>query len=173
MRRMVTISALAILALSAAQADPLAEARSGQLQCYKPDMTNKTCMALSGYSFTSSGQITNNADVLLSPQPLVVMRTSSPVFVKGEAVCGVMRTHDLDTAQILVNGAPLPEDKAAGVRSQLAAAFQPQIGKEICTTYAPAGDKLSAHVAVDGVANPAFDQQVVWVKPEDGFRVSP
>ncbi len=173
MKRLVAIVGLSVLAWSAAQADPLAEARAGQLQCYKPDTARKTCAARSGYAFGSDGQIINTADVLLAPQPALIMRTSSSVVIKGEAVCGPMRKEDIETAQLLLNGAPLPEDKAAAVRAQIIGAFQQQIGKEVCTTYVPAGDRLSAQVSIDGVPNPAYTQEVIWVKPEDGYAVSP
>lgn len=169
------MAAMCLLAFmgSAAHADPLAEAHAGKLQCYRPDTARKTCAALSGYVFDNAGGITNNAEVLLSPQPLLVMRTSSPVVIKGEAVCGPVRQEDIETAQILLNGDVLSEDKAAGVRAQILGAYQGQVGKEVCTTYVPSGDRLSAQVTVDGVPNPAFTQEVIWVSAGDGYKVSP
>ena len=173
MNRFAAVLGLLAMMCSVAYADPLAEAHANKLQCYHPDTARKTCAALSGYVFESSGRITNNAEVLLSPQPLLVMRTTSPVVIKGEAVCGSVRQEDIETAQILLDGAVLAEDKAAGVRAQILSAYQGQVGKEVCTTYVSSGDRLSAQVTVDGVPSPAFTQEVIWVMADDGYRVSP
>jgi hypothetical protein len=173
MKRVLAGLALSIVSLSAASADPLSEARDGKLQCYRPDAARKTCAALASYAFDSSGAISNTAEVLLAPQPVLTMRTVSPVTVKGEAVCGFTRKEDIDNAVFTLNGAALPDEQAAGVRAQILGAMQAMMGKEICTTYVPAGDRLSAQVTLDGVAAPNFSQQVVWVKPEDGYKVAP
>lgn len=171
--RLVMAAAVVVLAFSAAAADPLAEGFAGKLQCYKPNIEKKTCGALSAYSERRDGAIINTADVLLSPNPAVVMRTISTVERKGEAVCGPMRKEDIEAATILVNGAPLPEDKAVGARQQIIGAMQPMLGQEVCTTYVPDGDKLSAKVTLNGTAKPEYTQTVIWVKPEDGYTVAP
>lgn len=173
MKRLVACIALSISVFAPAQADPLAEARTGKMQCYRPDTARKTCMALASYSFESDGTITNKAVVLISPQQVVTMTTKSSVAIKGEAVCGPMRREDLEAAEIAVNGTILPDAQAAGVRAQLVQAVSNQIGKEVCTTYLPSGDKLSAQVTVDGAANPLYTQDVLWVKAEDGYQVAP
>ena len=171
--RLIFAGMAAVLMISAASADPLAEGLAGKLQCYRPDTTRKTCGALSSYSLRRDGAVLNTADVMLSPNPVVVMHTVSTVEIKGEAVCGPLRKDDIDGAAILVNGVPLPEEKAVAARAQIAGAFQAMLGKEVCTTYVPDGDKLSAHVSVDGKPNPAFTQTVIWVNPEDGYKVGP
>lgn len=173
MNRLLAGIALSAVALAPANADPLAEARSGKMQCYRPDTARKTCVAMASYIFETNGTITNKAVVLISPQQMVTMTTSSSVVVKGEAVCGPMRREDIEAAEIAVNGTKLPEEQAAGVRGQLVQAISGQLGKEVCTTYLPAGDKLSARVTVDGAANPLYTQEILWVKPEDGYQVAP
>lgn len=173
MKRLTAGIALSILVFAPANADPLAEARAGKMQCYRPDTVRKTCMAMASYIFDTNGTITNKAVVLISPQQNVTMTTTSSVAIKGEAVCGPMRREDIEAAQIAVNGTVLPDDQAAGVRAQLVQAISNQIGKEVCTTYVPAGDKLAAQVTVDGAANPLYTQDVLWVKPEDGYQVAP
>lgn len=173
MKRLAAGIALSLVTLAAAHADPLAEARLGKMQCYRPDTAHKTCMALASYAFESNGTITNKAVVLISPQQMVTMTTKSAVVVKGEAVCGPMRREDIEAAEIAVNGTILPDAQAAGVRAQLVQAINNQIGKEVCTTYLPSGDKLAAQVTVDGAANPLYTQDVLWVKPEEGYQVAP
>lgn len=172
--RRIFAGALALMAAApAANADPLAQARDGALQCYKPDAARKTCMALAGYVFRDDGTITNNADTLLSPQPPLVMRTSSSVTIKNDAVCGVMRQEDIERADLFLNGSPLPADQAASVRAQIIPMLAKQFGLEICTAYVGAGPKVTAQVSINGTANPAFTQEVLWVKPSDGFHVAP
>lgn len=173
MKRVCTGVVLSWLALSAANADPLAPARTGGLQCYHPDTARKTCMALASYAFESDGTITNKAVVLIAPQQNVTMTTRSLVVIKAEAVCGPMRQEDILAAEIAVNGTILPDAQATGVRAQLVQAVSNQLGKEVCTTYVPSGDKLAAQVTVDGSPNPIYTQEVIWVKPEDGYQVAP
>ncbi len=169
-----TAIVFAALTLSAAHAaDPLAEAQSGKLQCYKPDTARKTCVALAGYVTQSDGTITNNAEVLISPQPPMVMRVSSLVTIKGEAVCGVMRPADIEHADFLAGGNKLPDEQAAAIRAQMIPMLQSQFGKEVCTTYVPAGDRLRANVTIDGSPNPVLTQEVIWVKPDEGYQVGP
>ena len=157
----------------AAGADPLAQARAGALQCYKPDQAKKTCLALAGYVFRDDGSITNNADTLLSPQPLLTMRTSSIVTIKNDAVCGVMRQEDIERADLLLNGKPLPADQAASVRAQIIPMLEKQFGVEICTSYAGSGDMVTANVTVNGKPEPGYTQNVLWVKPGAGYHVAP
>ncbi len=168
------IIGFAALTLSAAHAaDPLADAQTGKLQCYKPDSSRKTCVALAGYVTQSDGTIINNAEILISPQPPLVMRTSSAVTVKGGAICGIMRQTDIEHADFLANGSKLADEQAAAIRSQLIPMLQGQFGKEVCTTAVPDGDRLRANVTVDGSPNPVLTQDVVWVKPDEGYKVAP
>lgn len=172
MRCVMAVAALAV-AFAAAHADPLAEGLAGKIQCYRPNLEKKTCGALSSYSLRRDGAILNTAEVLLSPNPVLVMKTVSTVTMKGEAVCGPVRKEDIDVATLTVNGAALPDDQAAALRAKIAGAFKDMFGKEVCTTYVPVGDKLTAQVTLDGKLKPEYSQTVVWVKPEDGYTVGP
>jgi hypothetical protein len=163
-------AAALLLTATAAQADPLAKAHEGQLQCYRPVAAKKLCAALSSYSFQGSS-ISNKADVLLGVNPALVMTTLSPVTLKVEAVCGKSREADIQAASFTVDGAKLPEDKAAGLRAQLIDSMKPMFGKEVCTTYVPSGAGLSATVTLDGKARPDLTQPVIWVKPSDGYKI--
>ena len=48
---------LALQAAAPAVADPLAPARIGDLQCYRPDPVRKTCRSLAGYAFAADGRL--------------------------------------------------------------------------------------------------------------------
>jgi hypothetical protein len=168
------LAATTILPAQAAPTvDPLAPAASGMLQCYAPDVAKHVCRSLAGYRKRSDGGYDNASTIMLSPSPLVVMDTVSPVTVDAGAVCGAIRQQDIDTAVISVNGQKLSDADAATARSQIATAMASLIGKRICTTYVPDGAQLVAKATVDGVAQPAFDQKVLWVAPTDGFHVGP
>jgi hypothetical protein len=170
MRLVMAVAAVAVT-FAAAGADPLAEGLAGKVQCYRPNPEKKTCSALSSYSMRRDGALLNTAEVMLSANPVLVMRTVSTVTIKGEAVCGPVRKDDIDSATIIVNGAVLADDKVA--KEQIAGAFKDMFGKEVCTTYVPNGDKFTAQVTLDGKLKPEYSQIVIWVKPDDGFVVGP
>lgn len=152
-------------------ADPLDEARKGSLQCYAPDIARKTCNSLAGYTF-ENGKILNQAEVLISPAPPIVMKTVSPIEIRGDAVCGPLRKEDIETAEILVQGQGVTEPNAAAIKARLAAALGARLEKEICTTYRKQGSALVTEVTIAGVTQP--DKEVViWVKPSEGYRVAP
>jgi hypothetical protein len=153
--------------------DPLAPAASGMLQCYAPDVAKHSCQSLAGYRKRPDGSYDNAATIMLSPSPLVTMETLSPVTVDAGAVCGAIRQQDIDAAVISVNGQKLSDADAAGARSQIATGLAFLIGKRICTTYVPDGAQLVAKATIDGEAQPAMDQKVIWVAPTDGFHVGP
>ncbi|GAA0535435.1 hypothetical protein FHS83_003191 [Rhizomicrobium palustre] len=160
----------AALSCSAAMADPLAKAHEGQLQCYHPNTLTKTCAVLSGYSFQGK-VISNKADVLMGVKPLLIMTTNSPVTISGEAVCGKSREADIQSASFTADGAKVPENQAAAIRAQLLENMKPMFGKEICTTYVPSNNALSATVTIDGKPRPDLTQIVIWVKPGEGYKI--
>lgn len=163
--------AFALLLATAQQEDPIAPALQGQLQCYSPDTARKTCQSLAGYAPDGKGGFLNTAEVLVATDPVTTMRTASPVTVRDGAICGYIRAEDLDNATIrqrdraLSAGAARPLINA--VKTSLAAVF----GREICTRYIREGDKLIARGTLAGSPDGLPDQPVLWVSPEEGYRV--
>jgi len=154
--------------------DPIGPAASGQVQCYMPDKTRKTCASIAGYRANASGEIDNVATVLLAKNPTLTMETVSPVEIRMGQICGKIRPQDLDTAKFTMGGRPLDAQQAASIRAQLQTAFQNVFGHEVCTGYVDQGGTLIAKATIDGVAAPSSaDQPVLWVSPSDGFQVSP
>src|ERR1700742_3677529 len=99
MRNAIFILGLSIAALAAGQAEAagqIDQLKSGKLQCYGPNIAKKTCAALSGYTFGST--IMNQAEVLISNDPVGTMKTNSPVTLRGDAICGVPAKADIDNA---------------------------------------------------------------------------
>jgi len=154
--------------------DPIAPAASGQLQCYMPDKTRKTCASLAGYRANGNGGIENVATVLIAKNPAVTMETVSPVEIRMGQVCGKIRKQDLDTAKFAIGGRPMDAQQAAGVRTQLQTAFQNAFDHEVCTGFVNQGGTLIAKATIDGVpAPPGASQPVMWVSPADVYQVSP
>jgi hypothetical protein len=151
-------------------ADPLGPAREGQLQCHSPDPARKTCSALAGYTFAADGAISNQAEVMLNPSPLIVMRDQSPVVVRDGAVCGPMT--GLEDAVFTIEGQPADPQTAEMIRGQVSTAFA-QLGTEACTRYAPQGEGWLAEAVIDGHPRPDLNQPVIWVSPTDGYSVRP
>lgn len=150
--------------------DPLAPARQGQLQCHSPDVARKTCAALAGYTFEADGRIHNQAEVLLSRSPAVVMHNETTVFIREGAVCGDMS--DLAKASFTIGGQAPDENVTNLLRTQVTAAFS-QLGREGCTRYAPNGEGIFAKVTIDGEERPDLNQPVMWVSPDAGWSVAP
>jgi hypothetical protein len=153
-------------------AGPLDKAREGNLQCYEPNVASKTCNSLASYTF-ENGKISNQAEVLVSPSPPLVMKTVSPVEIRGDAVCGQLRKKDIETAKILVQGKILSEADAAPVKAQLEAAFGPRLEKEICTAYREQAGRFVTDVTIAQERHSELKETVIWVKPSDGYRVAP
>lgn len=154
-------------------ADPLAPARQGKVQCYEPDRAHKTCRSIGSYTFASDGSIMNQAEALISPQQLVIMKTNAPVVIRGDAECGTPRKQDLDAAEIDVNGRKLAEEQAAPARVQIEQAMASFIGKEICSTYAAQSDGTMLTSETLGGVPMQNHEVVLWVDPGDGYRIAP
>ena len=161
-----------VLLPQVASAGPLDKARDGNLQCYGPNVVRKTCNSLAGYTF-EHGKILNQAEVLVSQTPPLVMKTVSPVEIRGDAVCGPLRKKDIESAKILVRDQVLNEVDAAPVKAQLVSAFGARLEKEVCTAYRKQGDTLVTEVTIAGLDLSELKETVIWVAPSEGYRVSP
>lgn len=166
---LIAITAYASPPASAGQLDLM---RSGKLQCYSPNVETRTCAALAGYTF-SGNSVTNQAWVLLSPNPIIVMSTSSPVTFSGETICGPLRHADIESATFTINGQSVAPDVAGKLRAQMLQAMAPRLEKQICTTYAPSGNGYVTQITVDGVADASDSSSVSVVGPKDGYVVGP
>ena len=62
---------------------PMAPAAQGQLQCYTPDVAQRTCRSLAAYKSNANGAIDNIAIVLIWQSPSISMTTVSPVVIKA------------------------------------------------------------------------------------------
>ena len=158
----------------AAVTDPLAPARSGQLQCFAPDPSRKMCRALAGYAFGPGRAIQARGDILMAPSELmIVMRTSTSVEVRSGAVCGSGRARDIEASTFTIAGRPVPQQMVQFASPQILSVLRSHINKEICTTFVPSGSSVRTELTVDGVANPQVSETFIWVRPNDGYMVGP
>jgi hypothetical protein len=167
------VAGLMFAAPAAAQtADVLAPARVGQLQCFEPNATAKTCQALGGYTFASSGVIENAAEVLITPSaPVIVMRVTTPVTIRNNAICGPITPADIARATFTVDGAPASEAQTASIRSSIQES--PMMNVDTCISVTPVDGGLRAETSIGGTPRPEMNQRVVWVNANDGWRVAP
>lgn len=158
---------------SAQEADVLAPAREGAMQCYTPNIERRTCRAIATYTFAADGAIDSGGHAVISPQPVIIMTANSPVVVRDGAVCGPFTLADLERATFTVDGRPASLEETAFIREQVAQA-PGIIDTEVCSTYTlTEGGVYRTEATVDGVAQPDFTDTVIWVRPEDGYTVAP
>jgi hypothetical protein len=170
----VAVAAANLPAQAASLPDPIAPAASGQLQCFSPDTTRKTCNSLAGYTPGANGTIDNTSVVLLSKNPVVTMETVAPVEIKASMVCGTVSKQDVDTAKFRVGGRLLDAKQAEPLRAQVMQSYMNVLGHEVCAAFLNQGGILLSKGTIDGVPMPATtDQRVLWVSPGDGYTVSP
>ena len=162
---------LLLLQAATSPVDPIEPAWQGKVQCHNPDRLRKTCRSIGSYARAADGAIQNTAVVLLNAQPAIVMTSVSPGQIKGDAICGKIRSPESGT--FTVNGVPAPKDVEATLRKAVATATSSIADREICTSYIRDGDALASQVRVDGVRRPELDMQVLWVDPAEGFAVRP
>jgi hypothetical protein len=167
----LALTALAGQTAPAPAADPLAPARTGQIECYSPDVSSKTCFAIARITPNADGSYTSDFTMMIQPQAGLTFETVTTARIENGQVCRIVHLSDVDSAKLAANGTPLPDDQAAGIKAQIKTAITPMDGKKACTTYTVAGDMIAVNGTVDGVAHPEMSQKLIWVKPDDGYKL--
>jgi hypothetical protein len=154
-----------------AATDPLAAAKAGKLQCANPNIEKKTCLGLTSYKVKPDGSFESTTTVMVAPQPVITMEVKSAGTVKDGAFCAPIRTSDFEAASFQMDGKPADPAIASAIRAQIVASIASLAGKMGCTRESPDGAVSKAEVTIDGVVRPELGQRVLWVKPEDGYRL--
>jgi hypothetical protein len=167
----IAVAAFAIAppALAATLPSSLAPALEGKLQCAAPNTTAKTCRSLDSYEIGPGGKIVYSETVAVSNNPIVTMRTSSPVLIKSNGLCNTMRPQDIHAARYVVSGRPATNAQKSVIDKKLIELFRNEFGHESCTYFISRGDVLIARLSIYG--KPAVEVPYIWVKPEDGYKV--
>ncbi len=169
----MTLALALALLTGASEPDLLAPAERGEMQCYTPDVARKTCRALASYVKQADGSYLNTARILLDPARDIVLETTTVVHVSSDGVCGRLTRSDALGGALTIAGVPQSPEQAAPVLTFFAdieekAGF---FGALICTRYPADGEMMKALVSVGGVRRPEFDDSVIWVLPDQGYRV--
>ena len=151
--------------------DPLASAKAGKLQCANPNLEKKTCLGLTSYKVNPDGSFATVTTLMVAPQPVITMEVKSAGTVKDGALCAPVRTSDFEAASLQMDGKPADPAIASAIRAQVVASIAPLAGKTGCTRETPDGTVSKAEVTIDGVPRPELTQRVLWVKPEEGYKL--
>lgn len=174
---LLTLSLLAAEAvappLAPAEADPLARARRGLIECTQPDEAAKTCRSIARYTLNRDGTYQTVAEVLLGREPPVTFETTAQSSLEGPWVCGRFEEAAVRGGKLRVNGSVVPEEQAAPAREKLVAAMAAMFGRKICVSYHASGAGFIERGRIEGNGEPMPDSYVMWVAPDAGYRVAP
>ena len=154
-----------------APANPLAKAEEGLLQCYRPDVTKKTCQSIASYRRTGADAFDNKAVIPLGNG--ATLETHTLVTLKSGAVCGFVRAEDLLAGTLRLHDEVLPAEQAKPILERIAQTEAPLAGKEICTQYEASGADFITRITVAGADRPDQHIAVKWISPSDGYTVTP
>lgn len=171
---MSMLASIAILLAGAPAAadDPLAPAQSGQLQCFAPDKSARTCGALTAFRRNPDHTWTSTVTSAPDPTQPLTLEVSSTVVVRDGAVCGTVRREDMIAGRLRYFGVVVPASRALPMLARLADALGPATGKEVCTRFEPGEGMLIARGSVTGSPGATVPpQSVIWVRPDAGYRV--
>lgn len=162
-------------ALPALAADdgPLAPARDGKGQCFRPDAAAKTCASIAWYGWDDKGYLNDHLLVALpSKDAAVVMIIDKAAALKDGAVCSPIRVEDIVEAKFTVNGAPADDATTDHLRQAVANGWAGVDRTLVCVTFTPDGDGFRADETMNGEARPDLTQHVIWVGKDDGWTVA-
>jgi hypothetical protein len=155
----------------AADADPLAPGRAGQAQCFTPDEKAKTCRQIVTFTFGLGGVIETHASTAMNDN--LVMHHGGPVTIRNGAVCRRLATDDLERATFSLGGKSASPADTEALRAEIKKEYAGLIGKELCTSYRPAGRLVAASLTIDGVSQTDVADTVLWVNSKDGYKLVP
>jgi len=101
----------------------LANADKGLLQCYRPNVQNKTCQSIAAYQHVDADTYDNKAIIPVSKN--VTLETHTPVVIKGDAVCGSIRAEDTTAGLLRVDNLQVDSTAAKPVLERIAQAMAP------------------------------------------------
>ena len=84
---MILTTFAALTALALADPDPLAPARAGQVQCYEPDVEQKTCESIGTHRFEHDGRIVSKAEIVINDDMRILLVAQNEVYIRDGAEC--------------------------------------------------------------------------------------
>jgi hypothetical protein len=172
---MILITLVALGTMALADPGPLAPARDGLVQCYEPNVEQKTCQSIASYRFETNGRILNKAETVLGDNPRIVLIAEAEVYVRDGAECSSESVSPDHILSVEVDGLALSGDDLAGISQVIATAINEEVGEgEFCSTYHHKPDgSMTALVTVSEQPRADLSAVVRWVRREDGWRLEP
>ena len=170
------LTTLAVLgALALGDPDPLAPARAGQVQCYEPDITQKTCESIGAYRFEPDGRIFSKAELVIDDDVRIAMIAESEVYIRDGAECASEPLAPEQILSIEIDGEALAGDDLDTLRQDLVTALNEALGDgEFCSTYHPKPDgSMVVLSTVAGEPRADLTSTARWVRRADGWRLQP
>jgi len=165
--------ALGSFAVQAAVADPLAPSRSGWVSCVKPDSDAKTCVSIYRYTWRDQ-KIFYEVDLGVDDQPLTILRMRSQMYYRDDAACSRTSQAEQSLVGMTIDGAEATEEALREMRREVAEMLKDLDGQEYCVRYEPAANgRFTTHVSVEDIRRPDSDSVMMWIRPDDGWRVAP
>ena len=170
---MITLIALASLGL--ADPDLFAPAKAGQALCVNPDVEAKTCQGLATYTWSADGSVTSQNVVAISPAPLIVLHTQTPVVLTATTECSNAGTFAGQITKIEIDGEAVDEATQGELAEMIGAQMDAAVGTgELCFAYAPQSDgSLAFTGSTDGRERTELAGTARWISESDGWRVAP
>jgi hypothetical protein len=153
--------------------DPLAPARAGQLACHSPKAAQRTCRALTRYTWTNDGKIEVSSDVAISKDAVLVFRSTTIVEARAGALCGRLRREDVERGTILWDGGRLPANMEKRTRSEVDLRMYDLFGREVCTAFVRDGSGFRTRITIDGKEQPRMAEPMIWLRSPAGYVVGP
>lgn len=162
------------LVFTASVAEQLAPARQGKLQCLSPIASTKTCDSLSKITQVAPGRYAYEAEILLDADGPVIVVERGTITVQGSKSCETVRLAELSRLKFKVAGVPASATETARYRTQFKQKFAPLAGQVICSSIGP--EEEGAHEVetyLDGRHVVGMDYSMMWVNPNEGWKVAP
>lgn len=172
---MILTTFAALAALSLTDPDPLAPARGGQVQCYSPDVEQKTCESIGTHRFEPDGRIISKGEIVINDDVRVVLVAQNEVYIRDGAECSSVPLSPDQILSIEIDGEALSGDELDTFSRGLVDALNDSLGEgEFCSTYHPKPDgSMVVLSTVGGEPRPDLTSTARWVRREDGWRLQP
>lgn len=152
-------------------ADPLAPAREGKIRCIEPDVAKHDCQSIVRYKFDQDGSFEAHVTGILERDPVVLIDYRMRGKVEGDAVCSILHGSDFMAGDLYRGGERLGEVAARDIRLRLQGRFTGMEGKKRCFIDQPSGSAIVSNVTINGLVEPSYRQNILWVSPADGYAI--
>lgn len=169
---MFTAALLSVLLTTPAVSNPLEPALAGQVLCLVPDEDQKTCAEIDTWRPAPNGTYENMSQSNFAADETTLSYVmTNPVVVKGDAICGTLRSKDVQTLKLKSAGKPLPAPVMALILRRLKESLVEYLNKELCSFFEDTPEGLVIRGKVNGIPDEGLTAFAKWVSPSDGYHL--